>query len=103
MLNVIDVTYERACMATPKYKYHTQLLETVIGYNDHHNEKLSNGNLRQGVITVMEETEEEEHEYRYNANNVTMDTFCQFPVTTNTQGNIAHVPNGRQIFSNILV
>ena len=31
-----------------------------------------------------------------------MDTFCQPPVTTNTQGNIANVPNERRISSNIL-
>ena len=37
-----------------------------------------------------------------NANNVAIDTFCEPPVTTNIQGNIANVPNERQIFSNIL-
>ena len=31
-----------------------------------------------------------------------MDTFCQSPVTTNTQGNILNVLNGRRISSNIL-
>ena len=31
-----------------------------------------------------------------------MDTFCQYPVTTNTQGNIANVTNERRISSNIL-
>ena len=31
-----------------------------------------------------------------------MDTFSQFPVTTNTKGNIANVQNERQISSHIL-
>ena len=50
----------------------------------------------------MEETEDEEYDAKRNAYNVTMDTFSQSPVTTNTQGNIANVPNERQIYSEIL-
>ena len=50
----------------------------------------------------MAETEEEEREAKRNASNVTMDTFCQSPVTTNIQGNIANVPNERQTSSKIL-
>ena len=34
---------------------------------------------------------------------MTTDTFCQSPVTTNTQGDIANVTNERQISSEILV
>ena len=33
---------------------------------------------------------------------MTMETFCQSPVTTNTQRKIENVPNERRIFSNIL-
>ena len=50
----------------------------------------------------MSETEEEEHNIISDANNVTMDAFYQSPVTTNTQGKIANVPNERQISSDIL-
>ena len=32
-----------------------------------------------------------------------MNTLCQSPVTTNTQGNISNLPNERQISSNIMV
>ena len=42
-------------------------------------------NLRQEISTVMAETEEEESNIILDANNVTMDTLCQFPITTNTQ------------------
>ena len=83
-------------MATPKEKYYTKLLETLTDYNDHHNATFSNGKLGQEISTVMEETEEEECEAKRHANNMTMDTFCQSPVMTNIQGNIANVPNERQ-------
>ena len=45
IFNRLDVTYERSCMATPKDKYYTKLLETVIDYNYHHNAPSSNENL----------------------------------------------------------
>ena len=50
----------------------------------------------------MAETEDKEHDAKRNANNMTMDTFSQSLVTTNTQGNIANVPNERRISSVIL-
>ena len=37
ILNRLDVTYEQACMATPRDKYYTKMLETLIDHNDHHN------------------------------------------------------------------
>ena len=50
----------------------------------------------------MAETEEEERDAKNNANNVTTDNFCQSLVTTNTQENIANIPNERQIYLDIL-
>ena len=94
--------YEQACLANPKDKYYKKWLETVIVYNDHHNAPFSNEKLQHEISTVTAGTEEEECEAKHNANNVTIDTFCQYPVTTNTQGNIENVPNERQISSNIL-
>ena len=47
--------------------------------------------------------EEEELDAEHNANNVTMDTLCHHsPITTNTQGDIANVTNGRRIYLDIL-
>ena len=63
---------------------------------------MSNDKLRQAISTVVAEIEEEERESERNANNLTIDTFWQYPVTTNTQVNIANVPNERQISLNIL-
>ena len=70
------------------------MLETLVDYNDSKNAPLSNGKLRQEFSKIMVETEEEERDAEYNANNVTMDNFFhQSPVTTNTQGDIANVTN----------
>ena len=70
-------------MATRRDKYYEKKLETLVGYT---NEPLSNEKLRQAKHIFMEETEEEERNIISGANNVTMDNFCQSPVTTNTQG-----------------
>ena len=77
ILNILDVTYERACMATQKEKYYMTLVKTLIDHNDRQNLPLSNEKLRQSVSTVMVETEEEERDAKRNANNVTIDTFIQ--------------------------
>ena len=60
------------------------MLEILVNYNDSHNATLSNEKLRQEVIKVMVEMEEMELNAKHNANNVTIDTFCQYPVTINT-------------------
>ena len=103
ILNILDVEYERACMATTKEKYYTKMLETLVYYNDRNNEPLSNEKLRRAVSEFMAETEEEERDAEWNANYLTMDTFlCQSPVITNTQGEISNVRNERRISSEIL-
>ena len=86
ILNKLDVTYEKACMANTRDKYFEKMLETLVDYSDNHNAPLYNKKFKQAISTVMAETEEEEHSTILDANNVTMDTFCQYPVTTNTQG-----------------
>ena len=53
ILNRLDVTYEWACMATPREKYYEEILETIVNYNDCHNAPLSNKNLQQALSTVM--------------------------------------------------
>ena len=102
-MNRLAVTSERACMATPKEKYHTNMLETLVDYNDCNNAPFSNEKIRQAFSKVVAETEEEERDPKRNANNVTMDNFCNhYPVTTNTQGEISNVTNERQLSSDIL-
>ena len=50
LLNRLDVTYERACMATPRDKYYENMLETTVDYT---NAPSSNEKLRQAISTVM--------------------------------------------------
>ena len=57
-MNRIDVTYERACMATTRDKYYEKMLETIVDHNDHQNAPLSNDKLQQAISTVTSETEE---------------------------------------------
>ena len=45
ILNRLDVTYEQACMDTPRDKYYTKMLETLVDYNDHQNAPLSKEKL----------------------------------------------------------
>ena len=68
-------------------------METLMDHDDCHNVALSNEKFLQAVSTGMVEKEEEEHNVNYNVNNVTMDTFFQSPVTTNTLRKIENVPN----------
>ena len=55
-------------------------------------------------VKSWKKTEEVERDTKYNASNVTMDTFYhQSSTTTYTQGEIANVTNERRISSKILV
>ena len=87
------MTYERECTETTKDKYFEKMLETLVNHNDRHNAPFSNEKLWQAFSTVMEETEEEEHNDKNNANNMAMDNLCQSPVTINTQRKNANVKN----------
>ena len=80
-------------MANPQDEYYTKMLETLIDHNYCRNAPFSSEKLQQAVIRVMAETEEEECDAERNANNVTMDTFLQSHVTTNTQRKYAKVTN----------
>ena len=93
LLNRLDVTHEQVCMATTKEKYFEKMLETLVNHNDRHNALLSNVKLRQAVSKVMEETGEEERNSKHNTHNAPMDTFCQSPITINTQRKNVNVAN----------
>ena len=59
LLDRLDVTYEQACMATPKEKYYTKLLKNLVDDNNRNGAPFSNENIQQAVSIVMEETEAE--------------------------------------------
>ena len=47
-------------------------------------------NIQQAINKVIEEEEADERNITLDAHNVTMDTLCPPPVTTNTQGENAN-------------
>ena len=71
------MSYEQACIDTPRDEYYTKMLETIIDHNDRHNAPLSSEKILESVSGVMAETEEDERDDKRNANNVTMYTFLQ--------------------------
>ena len=77
-----DVSYERAYMATERYEYFTEMLDHLNKYNDRHGQILSSKNLKEAVLRVMEEREEE---IERNTNNITCDTSFQSPIAMNVQ------------------
>ena len=89
-MNKLDATLKIVCIATLRDKYHTKMCETLVDYNHCNNAPLSNENLQQAISIVIAEEELDECNLTLDAHNMTMDTFCQSPVTTNTQGDNAN-------------
>ena len=56
-LEGLDVTYQRALMANPKYKYYNALLDTLVKDNNIRGEPLSNEKIQKAFDKVIEETE----------------------------------------------
>ena len=54
LLDQLDVTYQRAFMATPKDKYYNALLDTLVKDNNLRGEPLSNQNIQKSVSDVIE-------------------------------------------------
>ena len=77
-----DVSCERACMATEDNKYFTEILDTLNKYQYRHGQRLSNKKLRESVLRVMDE---EEEEMERNINNITCNTSFQSPFTKSVQ------------------
>ena len=67
-------------MATEGNEYFTDILDTLNKYQDRHGQRLSSKNLKEAVLRVMDE---EEEEIERNINNITCDTSIQYPVTNN--------------------
>ena len=102
ILNILDVTYERACMSTQKEEYYRNMLETIIEHNNRHNVPFSKKKLRQSFSTIMVKIKEKERDAKRNTNNVTTDTFIQSPYMSNTTRNKSQVPNEKIISSDSL-
>ena len=53
--NIIDATCKRACMASSRDKYYTEMLKTLTDYNDRNNAPLSNDNIQEAIHKFIEE------------------------------------------------
>ena len=70
-INNPDVSCKRACMATEDNEYFTDILNTMKRYQDCHGQRLSSKKVKETVLRVMDE---EEEDIGRNINNVTCDT-----------------------------
>ena len=69
-------------MATEDNECFTDIYDTLNKYQDFHSQILSSKKLKEVVLRVMDE---EEEEMKSNINNITCDTPFQSPVTKNVQ------------------
>ena len=69
-------------MATEDNEYFTDILDTLNKYQDRHGQRLSNKKLKEAVLRVMDE---EEEEIERNINNITCNNPFQSPVTKNVK------------------
>ena len=93
------MSYRRMYTATPKEEYFTEMLDHLNEYNDRHGQLFPSKKLRDAVIRVMKE---EEEEIESNINNITMDTLFQSHVATNAQKKDANMSLERRLASGIL-
>ena len=75
-----DVSCERTFMDTEDNEYFTDILDTRNTYQYRHGQILSSKKLKEAVLHVMDE---EEEDIEHNINNVTCDTSFQSPFTKN--------------------
>ena len=99
LLDRLDVSYERVCMATPREAFFTEMWNSLLRNNHLRGTPLSSKNLQEAVRRVMEE--EQKYAER-NVNNVTTDTLFQSTVTINAQNTDANMIYERWIASGIL-
>ena len=82
ILNRINATCERACMATAGDKYYTEFFKTITDYNYRNNNPIPNSNILEAIHKFMEE------EPIVDANNVTTDTLWHISNTQRGNANI---------------
>ena len=77
LLDRLDVTFQRAFMATPENKYYNSFLDALVKHNNLMGEPLSNENIQKAVGEFIEETEAE---FERNYNEITCDTSYKSPI-----------------------
>ena len=77
LLGRLDVTYQRAFMVTPKYKYYNALLDTLVKDNILRGKPLSNQNIQESFSDIMVEAEAE---FERNYKKITCNNSYQSPI-----------------------
>ena len=95
----IDVSNERAYMSTEREEYFTDMLDHLNEYHDCHGQRLSSKNLKEAVLCVMEQ---EEEEIECSINNIKCDASFQSSVDMNVQNKDANWSLERRIASVVL-
>ena len=91
LLDRLEITYERPCIATKSKVYFTKMLDSLLKDNECSGTPFLRGKLQEAFIIVMED----------NVNSISMDNFFRSPVTINAQKKDANVTNERQISADI--
>ena len=86
-------------MATEENEYFTEIIDTLNKYQDRHCQRLSSKNLKEAVLPVMDE---EEEEIERNINNIIYVTTFQSPVTKNVQKKDENWSLERQLAAGVL-
>ena len=76
------MSYEREYMATGGNENFTYMIDNLNEYQYRHSQSLYIKKLKEAVLRVMEQ---EEEEIERNINNITSDTSIESPVTVNVQ------------------
>ena len=74
--------YERAYIASSGNEYLTDILDHLNKYHDRHGQRLASKHLKEAVIRVMEQ---EEEEIERNINTITCNTSFQYADNMNVQ------------------
>ena len=86
-------------MATEHNTNFKDVLDTLNKYQDRHGQIFSSKKLREAVLRI---TEEQEEETEHNTNNITCDTSFESTVTTNVQKKYANLSLERRLAAGVL-
>ena len=86
-------------MVTEDNEYFTDVLDTLNKYQDCHSQILSSKKLKEAVLWVINE---EEEEIERNVNNITCDTLFQSPITKNEQKKDANCSLERRLAAGVM-
>ena len=85
-------------MVTEENEYFMDILDTLNKYQYRHGNRVSSKKLKEAVLRLMDE---EEEEMERNINNITCDTIFQSPVTKTVKKKDANWPLERRLAAGV--